>query len=88
MKNFSLLFLFFVIFITFSKITFSSTSYVYGNDKVVAIHFTNPYTNSESYDWAGTFYGVVNGVDTKFYCTDIAHNLAVTDLNTLFKINL
>jgi hypothetical protein len=48
---------------------------VYGTDKVVAIHYTNPSDNSVPYDWVGTFYGVVDGVNAEFYCTDINHNI-------------
>jgi len=76
MKKFSLLFMFLFLSVSFSNLSFSAdTAYVYGTDKVVAIHFTNPYDNSTSYDYVGTFNGVVDGVNASFYCTDISHTI-------------
>jgi uncharacterized repeat protein (TIGR01451 family)/TQXA domain-containing protein len=53
-----------------------STAKVYSTDKVVAVKFTSPYNGSQLFVYAGTFNGDVNGNLAKFYCIDIAHELA------------
>ncbi len=59
-----------------NKLQGLTTAKVNSIDKVVAVLFTSPYTGTQLNVYAGTFSGDVNGNSCKFYCVDIAHELA------------
>ena len=45
----------------------------------VNVTYINPYTNSGQSTFAGAFDGTLNGSAKKFYCIDLAHNLALNE---------
>ena len=59
-----------------NKLQGLTTAKVYSVDQVVAVKFSSPYDGSQLYVYAGTFNGSVDGNGVKFYCIDIAHELA------------
>jgi hypothetical protein len=79
MKKFSLLFIFLFLSISFSTFSFSGTAYVTSLGEVVAVWWTNPYTQLAENVYAGTFNGTLDGNPAKFYCIDINHLLQWSD---------
>lgn len=59
-----------------NKLQGLTTAKVYSVDQVVTVKFSSPYDASQLYVYAGTFNGDVDGNGVKFYCIDIAHELA------------